>query len=201
MLTDNHKKNAASVCRLPGRRLLIIFLILCAAVAVGGPGFPQEQSGSQKPGLDQILEESGVEDFPVYLYFVDKENDYLISEVRRIREKQPVQTYCRHIVEELLSGPRGEGLVRTLPQGTALRAVYVTDEGVAYLDFTAPIADKHPGGIRTELMTVYSIVNTLVLNVSAVDRVKLLIEGQETETLAGHMDTRFPLKADMLLVR
>jgi len=40
-----------------------------------------------------------------------------------------------------------------------------------------------------------------VLNVPAVDRVRLFIDGQEAETLAGHIDIRFPLKADMLLVR
>jgi hypothetical protein len=77
----------------------------------------------------------------------------------------------------------------------------LTADGVAYVDLTPAVSADHPGGVRTELMTVYSIVNTLALNVSAVDRVKILVGGKEADTLAGHIDIRHPLQADMLLVR
>ncbi len=200
MLTETGHRTAHAPCRWFGRGLLLIFFVTGLAAAAGNPGFCQTPADADRPALDQILAEPGDTDYPVYLYFVDPENGYLVSEVRRIREKQPVQVFCRHLVEALLDGPRGE-LVETLPGDAALRAVYVTDGGIAYVDLTGRVADNHPGGIRTELMTVFSIVNTLVLNVPAVDRVQLLIDGQEADTLAGHIDIRFPLKADMLLVR
>ena len=63
------------------------------------------------------------------------------------------------------------------------------------------LKDNHPGGIGTEIMTIYSIVNSLVLNIPEIDAVKILIDGKESITLAGHIDLKFPLKADMLLIR
>jgi hypothetical protein len=50
-------------------------------------------------------------------------------------------------------------------------------------------------------MTIYSIVDTLVLNLEQVRQVKFLIGGQEAATLAGHVDLSRPFKADMLWIR
>ena len=50
-------------------------------------------------------------------------------------------------------------------------------------------------------MTVFSVVNSLVLNMPDVDAVKILIDGREETTLVGHVDLRYPLTANMLLIR
>jgi hypothetical protein len=50
-------------------------------------------------------------------------------------------------------------------------------------------------------MTVYSLVNSIVLNLETVEAVKILIDGQEETTLAGHIDLRNPFTANMLLIR
>jgi spore germination protein GerM len=91
--------------------------------------------------------------------------------------------------------------VRTIPQNTEIRAIYVTQECICYVDLTSKIADQHPGGIKSELLTVYSIVNSVVLNVPEVEAVKILINGSESTTLAGHIDLQVPVKANMLLIR
>ena len=63
------------------------------------------------------------------------------------------------------------------------------------------LRENHPGGSQTEFLTVYSIVNSLALNIPQISSVKILIEGRETMTIAGHIDSRFPFKANMILVR
>jgi hypothetical protein len=50
-------------------------------------------------------------------------------------------------------------------------------------------------------MTIFSIVNSLILNIPEVDAVKILIEGRESMTLAGHIDLRSSFKANLLLIR
>src|SRR3974377_1815649 len=45
-----------------------------------------------------------------------------------------------------------------------------------------------PWGFRSEQLAVESIVRTLEANVPQVLRLKILIHGQEVDTLAGHMD-------------
>ena len=69
------------------------------------------------------------------------------------------------------------------------------------MDLAAGIGDLHPGGIKSELLTIYSIANSLILNVPEVEAVKILVNGNETATLAGHIDLQVPLKANMLLIR
>jgi spore germination protein GerM len=137
---------------------------------------------------------------PVNLYFSDKENEFLIAEEHTLNHPDNPAFLARSIVESLIKGPQ-RGLMRTIPEQTAIRAVYITQEGICYVDLTSDIAEHQPGGIKSELLAVYSIANSLVLNVPEVEAVKILINGNEAATLAGHIDLQAPVKANMLLIR
>ncbi|MGH9704148.1 MAG: hypothetical protein ACRD4K_12310, partial [Candidatus Acidiferrales bacterium] len=50
------------------------------------------------------------------------------------------------------------------------------------------LANETPSGIFSEQLAVQSIVQTLQSNVPSLRRLKILIHGQEAETLAGHVD-------------
>jgi len=108
--------------------------------------------------------------------------------------------FARAIVEALIKGPQ-KGLLQTLPDGTALNALYVTPEKVCYVDLSGAVRRNHPGGSNSELLTIYSVVDSLILNIPEIERVKILIDGTETSTLAGHIDLQYPVKAYMLIVR
>jgi len=69
-----------------------------------------------------------------------------------------------------------------------LRSVYLIDPGVAVIDLNAVFADQHRSGVLTEQLTVNSLVQTLAVNVPGINRVRILIEGDTRETLAGHAD-------------
>ncbi|MGD2187861.1 MAG: GerMN domain-containing protein [Desulfobacterales bacterium] len=135
-----------------------------------------------------------------HLYFSDQENQFLIAEERSLKHRGNPAFFAKSIVGALIKGPQ-PGLVRTIPASTKIRAIYVTQDGICYVDLTAQIADQHPGSIKSELLTVYSIVNSVVLNVPEVEAVKILINGRESMTLAGHIDLQVPVKANMLLIR
>ena len=136
----------------------------------------------------------------VHLFFSDDRNYYLRAENRTLTQSGDPVIDGRQIVLQLLQGPK-EGLNRVIPEGTRLRSFFVTRDGTAYADFSDALSEKHPGGCRLEMLTVFSIVDSLVLNVPDIKQVGILIAGQEIQTLAGHIDTRFPFKADMLLIR
>jgi spore germination protein GerM len=129
----------------------------------------------------------------------DTTSQYLLGEERPGLGSDDPVVFCRQIIDALIQGP-SSGLAPTIPPATEIRAIYIDDK-TAYVDLTREVTASHPGGILSELMTIYSIVNTLVLNVDGVDQVKILIGGQEAETLSGHIDIRFPLNADMLLIK
>ncbi|MDE3155713.1 MAG: GerMN domain-containing protein [Acidobacteriota bacterium] len=92
-------------------------------------------------------------------------------------------------------------LVSAIPTGTTLQALYITDKGDAYVDLSPQVSQNHPGGTTAELLTVYTIVDTLTVNMPAISAVQILLNGQEVDTLAGHVDLRRPLQKDLTIVQ
>lgn len=127
----------------------------------------------------------------VRLYFATPTADSLQEEERSIPRSASLIDEAKQTVAELVKGPRN-GLAPTLPSGVEVRQLYIDGRGVAYVDFTRDLQVKHPGGSGGELLTIYSIVNTLTANFDQIQKVKILVEGGEVLTLAGHIDTRHP---------
>ena len=79
-------------------------------------------------------------------------------------------------------------LERTLPADAVLLQFYLLPNGTAIADFSEALGTETPSGILNEQMAVDSIVRTLAANLSTVYRLKILIRGQDADTLAGHLD-------------
>ncbi len=77
---------------------------------------------------------------------------------------------------------------RTLPADAELIDFYLLPDGTAIADFSDTLATKTPSGILSEELAVDSIARTLEANVNVLRRLKILIHGQEADTLAGHVD-------------
>ena len=80
----------------------------------------------------------------------------------------------------------------SFPRGVELREVFITSQGVAYVDFSSELVQNHPGGSSAEELTVYSLSNTLIANFPAIKMVKILVEGREIPSIAGHLDLTIP---------
>jgi hypothetical protein len=93
----------------------------------------------------------------------------------------------KQVLNTLLAGPVDAEL-RTLPPDAVLLAFYLLPDGTGIADFSEALATSTPSGIASEQMAVDSIARTLEANVPQVQRLKILIHGQEAETLAGHVD-------------
>ena len=136
----------------------------------------------------------------VHLYFADRKGDYLQAEEKSVLA-QNTPSAIEAIVNALLEGPDNPKLVSTIPAGSRLLHIFLTDDGTAYLDFNSELSRLHPGGVTAERLTLYAIVNSIVLNLEQVERVQLLIEGKPVSTLNGHVDIRQAKTANLLLVR
>jgi hypothetical protein len=75
-----------------------------------------------------------------------------------------------------------------LPPGSDIRSVYLVDPGLAVIDVNAAFADGHRSGVLAEELTVASLIHTLSANIPGILRVKILVEGKQRDTLAGHAD-------------
>ncbi|MFQ6112426.1 MAG: GerMN domain-containing protein, partial [Nitrospinota bacterium] len=186
-----------------GTGTLLVVLLVLATIAGAGyqllyreksllPPKPREEKAAPAP--------TGVEErATIQLYFATAEEDALIREPRTISVTGTLAEQMKGALLELIKGPTYGEAVETVPPGAKLRELYIDSQGRVYVDFSEELSTRHPGGAWSEILTVYSIVNTLAMNFSGISDVQILVEGREADSLAGHLDIRRPLKPDASL--
>jgi hypothetical protein len=107
----------------------------------------------------------------------------------------PIQR-ARQLIDQLIQSPPSAAQ-RTLPADAALLAFYLLPDGTAIADFSDSLSTGTPSGILSEQLAVNSITQTLAASVPQIRRLKILLHGQEADTLAGHLDLTvfFPMNA------
>jgi len=129
------------------------------------------------------------------LFYVAEDGMALAPVQREVPFRENVAEQARAIVEAQLAPAAPQ--VSAIPAGVVLRDVFVTERGDAFVSLSADIMTTHPGGSLHEVFTVYTIVNALTVNLPAITRVQILVEGKEVDTLAGHVDLRHPLSKSL----
>jgi Sporulation and spore germination len=176
--------------------------VLCIAVLVGAIYFPilrrrlraaaklQQQTAEQaRRELTQAVPiNPGEPRVKARLFWASGNSDGMLvdSTVELPLSSDPVLR-SKQVLNTLLAGPVDAEL-RTLPPDAVLLAFYLLPDGTAIADFSEALATATPSGIQSEQLAVDSLTRTLEANVPRVQRLKILIHGQEVETLAGHLD-------------
>jgi spore germination protein GerM len=178
-----------------GPALFLAFVLLgSASSSCRRDGAAQrERQAPQLPGAPTSA-------LPFNLYFPT--TDGTLRAVRRTLEvtQEPAQR-AHAVLQALLAGPREDGLLPVFEQDTEIASTLLTPSGVLYVDLRSPGNPAPPSlGSRDELLTVYSLVNTAVLNVPETRRVVLLWNGTQLESLGGHVDTARALRPNHGLV-
>jgi spore germination protein GerM len=132
----------------------------------------------------------------ITLYFPSDNEGMLVPESRQIAWATNDTDRIRQVVLALIDGSF-KGLRRPLPPSTELRAAFLSSDGTAYVDFSSNALALFSPGIQSETLAVYSIVNSLAANIPAVKKVRVLVQGQEVDTLNGHADLSGDLTPDM----
>lgn len=130
------------------------------------------------------------------LYYISGDGMSLVGVQREVPFGDPIVEQARRIVEAELAAPPPE-LASPIPEGTTLRTLFLSERGDAFVDLSGNVTAAHTGGSLDELFTVYAIVNALTVNLPAIARVQILVEGKEVDTLAGHVDLRHPLQKNL----
>jgi len=129
------------------------------------------------------------------LFYISEDGMSLAPVQREVPFGASVADQARAIVEAQIAA--SPPLVSAIPGDTKLRQVFVTERGDAFVDLSGEVTAKHAGGALDEVLTVYSIVDALTVNLPAITRVQILVDGKEVDTLAGHVDLRHPLAKSM----
>jgi spore germination protein GerM len=134
------------------------------------------------------------------LFYVAENGVQLVPVDREVGYADETSEQARLLVEALIK-PVQAPMVSAIPEGVTLKTVLLSEKGDAFVDFSPELASKHSGGSLDELLTVYAIVDTLTVNLPAIARVQILIDGKEADTLAGHIDLRRPLGKNLSWTR
>ncbi len=127
----------------------------------------------------------------VTLYLLSGTGTSLVTEEREIHFFESPQEQAKQIVSQLLAGSQ-RGRSSPFPRGVRLRDLFITSQGLAFVDLSKELISNHPGGVSAEELTVYSLANTLISNLPTVKKVQILVEGREVPSLAGHLDLSIP---------
>jgi hypothetical protein len=185
---------------LPGLVLAVVAAVAVWQVFVAAPRRSAETqpSGQAVPDTPSVPVET--ERVKVTLYYVSPGGLRLVAVERDVSLGGDTVSRARQIAEAQI-GEAPRSYAAPFPAGTTLRALFVTERGEAFVDLSQEASAGHPGGSIAEILTVYALVNALTVNLPAISAVQILVDGQEVDTLAGHVDLRHPLPQSLRWVR
>ena len=125
---------------------------------------------------------------PVTLFVAHDEDGSLRAFGARIPLPSGRQQRAEELLRALLTLYLDKSSPHTLASGADVRSVFLIDPGVAVVDLNAAFADGHRSGMLVEELTIASLIHTLSANIPGILRVKILVDGKERDTLAGHAD-------------
>jgi hypothetical protein len=162
---------------------------------------PSHSDESAKARLSEAALQSGSgPNETVVLFFPSLSARMLVAESRPIKWAPAEADRVRQVLLALAEGP-SQRLGHPLAAATNVRAVFLTMEGTAYVDLSGDLLSSVYPGIEAESLAVYSIVNSITVNIPTVKRVKILIQGQEVDSLEGHADLTDAIVPDPSLVK
>jgi len=183
------------------QRLKIVLSILTFAVILGAIYLRSLQQRVEKMAEEQTSEEkarraviappiSTPTDVPVkariFWAAADSPTKLEAAEVELPLSADPALR-SKQVLAALITDPPKPSQ-RTLPEDAEVLGFYVLPDGTAIADLSDTISTETPSGILSEELAVDSIARTLEANVTSLRRLKILIHGQEADTLAGHVD-------------
>jgi hypothetical protein len=132
------------------------------------------------------LYEPGDKPMKVYLRAVEMDNGKFFNLQTTIYQSKTRDNQMRQLLLAFLNGARTGKDQVPVPEGLKLNDFYFTPQGIAVVDVST--SDIPPGqfGFYEEVLFVRGVIESLSQNFFEIKQVKVLVNGTESPTLAGH---------------
>jgi Sporulation and spore germination len=124
----------------------------------------------------------------VTLWVADDDPGVLRTQSATIPLASGRQQQAQELLRALINVYAAKDSGHSLPPGAEVNNVYLVDPGLAVIDINGAFADGQTSGVLAEELTVASLIQTLSSNIQGLTQVKILADGKERDTLAGHAD-------------
>lgn len=191
--------------RIDHNRLLfgVVAIIFAIAAAAGIYIWSLMHSSSVPPntvvpGQSELAQPSRPDE-PLTIALYYPWEGMLASGSVAVKRQPDGQSQARVILAAMLGDQR---IAQTaLLKDVRLRELYLDASGTAYVDLASVQQKEIRVSARDELMALYAVVNTLLQNIEEIKRVRVLLDGREVQTLAGHIDLSRAFSKRMDLVK
>ncbi len=177
---------------IPRHLLIAIAVLLIAVLALTGYAWHMRKTAASTPVAStdtRPLAPPIAGPSEQVTLFVAHDNDgSLRAESAQIPMPSGRQQRAEELLRALLSLYLDKSSPHVLGAGAEVRAVFLVDPGVAVIDLNSAFADKHRSGVLVEELTITSLIHTISANTPGIQKVKILVDGNERDTLAGHAD-------------
>lgn len=172
----------------------VFFFIFLSSLAIIGNSL-----AGTVPGKTQATAFEGL--FEGFVYYADQQNRSLKSVKKNFSATLEPHELALEILNALMKGPSDSHLAATWPGDTKINSVFMADDGEAYVDLNLEPERIENMDTGEEILAIYSLVNSLTVNIPKIKKVKLLIKGTDAVTLAGHIDLEYFYQTNMLIVK
>ncbi|HLV88048.1 MAG TPA: GerMN domain-containing protein [Candidatus Sulfotelmatobacter sp.] len=124
----------------------------------------------------------------VVLFVAHDEDGSLRAEAAQIPMPSGRQQRTEELLRALLTIYLDKNSPHVLGAGADVRSIFLVDPGMAVIDLNSAFADTHRSGILVEDLTIASLIHTISVNTPGILKVKILVDGKDRDTLAGHAD-------------
>ena len=155
------------------------------------PDIPPTPPQHKVDGQNNKSESRHSKEMKIKVYYPDESGLRLIGVNREIEVNNTNDKY-KAAVAAVMTPPTEKNLTSTVSNNSSLISVEVKN-GTAVVNFDKKIKNGFSGGSTGEEFLIGSVVNTLT-EFKEVQNVKFLIDGNEIETLSGHMDLSEPVE-------
>lgn len=177
--------------------LLVIFFLIFFL------GFPKKNKKTINSSVKKEHKIQNGEGIEYSFFYPSTDGEYLKSVKKKVVKEDDLKNQIKTVVIELFKGPGEENknLYNPFSENLKLNEFYLIDKSIVVVDLNDSIYENLLGGADDEILTIYSIVDTISYNFPFVRATQIIINGREAETLAGHIDISRPLRFDPRWIR
>ena len=177
---------------IPRHLVIGMVVLLVAALVLGVYAWQMRETVTATPGASTdtrpLAPPVAGPTERVTLFVAHDEDGTLRAESAQIPMPSGRQQRAEELLRTLLSLYLDRSSPHALGLGAEIRSVFLVDPGLAVIDLNSAFANAHRSGVLVEELTVASLIHTVSVNTPGILRVKILVDGKERDTLAGHAD-------------